>query len=75
MAEFFQVEEYITTNSKCENEYRESFINPDHILKITYDRASDRSYVTFCEEVRPFSRTMMVKGNLTELLIPTSDCQ
>lgn len=74
MAEFFQVEEYITTNSKGEDEYQESFINPDHVLKITYDRKSDRSYVLFCKDVRPNTRIMVVKGNLTELLIPAGDC-
>ena len=73
MAEFFEVEELIGFDQAGKEVYQNSFINPDHILKITYMVEEDKSYVIFSNEIRPNTCTLAVKGDLTKLLIAIGD--
>lgn len=73
MAEFFEVEELIGINQAGKEVYQSSFINPDHILKITYMTKEGKSYVIFSNEIRPNTCTLTIKGDLTKLLVATGD--
>ena len=70
MAEFFQVDEFMGFNEKGEREYREAFINPDYSIKIVYDRIEKISRVWLDNMTENTIYSMVVKGNLTEILIP-----